>query len=307
MARLPRWISQHLAALRAVLVFTILTGIIYPLAVLTVAQIPGLNDKADGSLIYNADGNVIGSSLIGQSYTDDGGEALLAYFQSRPSAAAGEEGDYDPLVSGASNLGPENVVDTLPDPELGWDGDENAAKSLLTQVCERSHQIGQREGVDGSRPYCTDSGASAVGAVLGVYYSEGTSGAVTRVVSLNEECGTVDAPFLATYEGVQVECAEYGGDYAAAIITPIAGDASDEPEVPADAVTASGSGLDPHISPEYAELQVERIAAERGASTGDIEAVVKDCTTSRFLGFMGEPAVNVVELNLALDQKYPLS
>jgi K+-transporting ATPase ATPase C chain len=304
MARLPRWITQHLAALRAVLVFTVLTGIIYPLAVLAVAQIPGLNDKADGSLVYDADGNVIGSSLIGQSYTDDDGNAILDYFQSRPSMATGETGDYDPLVSGASNLGPENVVDTLPDPELGWDGDENASKSLLTQVCERSLQVGEREGVDGSRPYCTDTG---VGAVLGVFYSQGTSGEVTRAVSLNQECDTVTAPFRTEYEGTQVECAEYGADYTAAIITPIRGDAPEEPAVPADAVTASGSGLDPHISPEYAELQVERIAAERNTSAEDIEALVEDSTTGRFLGFMGEPAVNVVELNLALDEEFPLN
>ncbi|THV26511.1 potassium-transporting ATPase subunit C [Glycomyces paridis] len=302
MARLPRWIATHLAALRAVLVLTVITGVLYPLAVLAVAQIPGLDAKAEGSLLYDEDGNVVGSSLIGQSYTDADGEAVLAYFQSRPSMAAGEDGDYDPLVSGASNLGPENVVDALPDPALGWDGDENASKSLLTQVCERSYAIGEREGVDGSRPYCTDTG---VGAVLGVFYSEGTTGEVTRVVSLNEPCDA--SPFLPEYEGVQVECAEYGADYAKAIITPIEGDAPAEPEVPADAVTASGSGLDPHISPEYAALQIPRIAAERGADESAVRALVDDATTGRFLGFMGEPAVNVVELNLALDGAYPRS
>ncbi|MFG3340898.1 potassium-transporting ATPase subunit C [Glycomyces sp. NPDC048151] len=304
MARLPRWIFQHLVAVRALLVLTLVTGILYPLGVLAVAQLPGLNDKAEGSLITDREGNVVGSSLIGQSYTDADGEALLAYFQSRPSMAAGDNGDYDPLVTGASNLGPENVVDTLPDPALGWDGDENAAKSLLTQVCERSVQIGEREGVDGSRPYCTDAG---LGAVLGVFYSEGTSGDVTRVVSLNEQCGTVDAPFLAEYEGVQVECAEYGEDYAAAIITPIEGDASGEPEVPADAVTASGSGLDPHISPEYAELQAARIAAERGMDESEVADLIEEHTSGRFLGFIGQPAVNVVELNLALDEQYPVA
>lgn len=74
-----------------------------------------------------------------------------------------------------------------------------------------------------------------------------------------------------------------------------------ETAVPPDAVTASGSGLDPHISPAYAALQVPRVAAARGVTMEVIEQLVADHTTGRDLGFLGEPRVNVVTLNLAVD------
>nr|WP_202897758.1 potassium-transporting ATPase subunit KdpC [Actinopolymorpha pittospori] len=73
-------------------------------------------------------------------------------------------------------------------------------------------------------------------------------------------------------------------------------------EVPPDAVTASGSGLDPHISPEYAAIQVNRVAEARGLSVEQVKQLVKDNTDNPSLGFLGEPGVNVVELNLALNQ-----
>ena len=166
--RLPLWLSQHLAALRALLVLTVLVGLIYPLLMVAIGKLPGLSRRSGGSLVAN------GSTLIGQAFTDKDGNPVAKYFQSRPSAA----GDgYDPTASGASNLGPESIVDTIAAQP------EDTKLSLLSQVCARSLAIGKLEGVDGPRPYCTSDG---VGAVLAVFRKDGLTGPVTRVVSVNQ-------------------------------------------------------------------------------------------------------------------------
>jgi K+-transporting ATPase ATPase C chain len=79
-----------------------------------------------------------------------------------------------------------------------------------------------------------------------------------------------------------------------------------ESQIPSDAVTASGSGLDPNISPQNAAIQVNRVAAARHVSPAAIRALVSQYTQGRTLGFLGEPRVNVLNLNIALDQKYPM-
>ncbi len=123
MSRLPSIVRQHIAALRMLLAFTVLCGIIYPVVMWGVAQ-AAFKNQADGSLV-TAGGKVVGSSLLCQEFTDAKGNPLPQYFQPRPSnATSGEKTDYgcDPGYSAASNLGPNN-------------------STLLTTVKQRQAQI----------------------------------------------------------------------------------------------------------------------------------------------------------------------
>lgn len=230
--------GQLVAALRAVVVLTVLLGLLYPLTVTGVARL-AFSGNANGSLIQ-VDGKVVGSDLIGQSFTDADGNALPQWFQSRASnAGAG----YDPTSTAASNLGPEDVIDTPDDPAT--EADESNT-SLLTLVCGRSKDVGEANGVDGSRPYCGSDG-----------------------VGTPDIRGNLD---------------------------------TEQSAVPADAVTASGSGLDPHVSPEYARLQAPRVARVRGLPLERVLALVEQHVQGRTLGFLGAPRVNVLRLNVALAQ-----
>jgi K+-transporting ATPase ATPase C chain len=209
MNRLPGWVRQHLAALRGLLVFTVITGIIYPVAMWGLAQ--GLfHHQANGSLVSYR-GRTVGSSLLCQEFTGAKGNPLPQYFQPRPSAATiGASNDYgcNPLFSAASNLGPTNP-------------------KLIALIRQRQQQI-------------------------------------------------------AAFDHVPVS------------------------QIPPDAVTASGSGLDPDISPAYATIQVDRVATARHISAAQVWALVSQNTTGRTLGFLGQPVVNVLNLNIALDTKYPV-
>jgi K+-transporting ATPase ATPase C chain len=211
MNRLPNVVRQHIAGLRLLLVFTVLTGIIYPVFMWGIAQV-AFKNQANGSMV-SYHGHVVGSSLLCQEFVNAKGDPLPQYFQPRPSDAvvAGEKDDYgcDPLYSSASNLGPNNPT-------------------LVQQIKQRQEQI-------------------------------------------------------AKFDHVKIS------------------------QIPADAVTTSGSGLDPDISPQNADIQVDRIAAARHVSPAAIMALVRQYTQGRTLGFLGEPRVDVLNLNIALDEKYPVS
>ncbi|HLK77473.1 MAG TPA: potassium-transporting ATPase subunit KdpC [Streptosporangiaceae bacterium] len=204
MDRLPVIIRQHLAGFRFLLVFTVLCGLVYPLVMVGVSQVL-FHNKANGSLV-SYHGQVVGSGLLCQEFTDAKGNPLPQYFQPRPSAAvvSGAKNDYgcDPLNSAASNLGPTNPVEI---------------KSIKT---------------------------------------------------LQQE--------ISAFDHVPVS------------------------QIPPDAVTASGSGLDPDISPANAYMQAARVAAARHLPVSEIRNLVTQNITGRTLGFLGEPSVNVLTLNIKL-------
>ncbi len=206
MDRLPVIIRQHLAGFRFLLVFTVLCGLIYPLVMVGVSQVL-FHNKANGSLV-SYHGQVVGSGLLCQEFTDAKGNPLPQYFQPRPSDAvvSGAKNDYgcDPLYSSASNLGPTNPVE------------------------------------------------------------------IKDIKTLQQE--------ISAFDHVPVS------------------------QIPPDAVTASGSGLDPDITPANAYMQAARVAAARHLPLSEVRNLVTQNITGRTLGFLGEPSVNVLTLNIKLNE-----
>jgi K+-transporting ATPase ATPase C chain len=190
-------LRQHWTALRVLIVFTVVLGILYPLAITGIGQL-AFPAQANGSLV-SVHGKIVGSALLGQSFTDAKGNLLPQWFQSRPSAAGA---GYDGGASSGSNYGPENAT-------------------LIQSIKDRQAVISKLDGV-----------------------------------------------------GVA--------------------------QIPADAVTASASGLDPNISPAFALLQVKSVAAARGLSESVVQKLVESMIQGRDLGYLGEPTVNVLQLNIAL-------
>jgi K+-transporting ATPase ATPase C chain len=212
MNRISAPLRRHLAALRAMVVFTVILGIAYPLLVTGIAQLT-MKAKANGSLIKNAKGQVVGSSLLCQVYVDGKGNALPEYFQSRPSQASSSN---DPNIPG----------------------------------CDYQY-----------------SGGSNLG----------TSSSVLK----GRISGLIDS---------------YSKAYNV-----------DPAKVPQDAVTSSGSGMDPGISVANADIQAPFVAKARNLDPKVVADLVKKNTTGRDLGFLGQEVVNTTTLNLDLDKAAPVA
>jgi K+-transporting ATPase ATPase C chain len=250
---------QIVASLTALLGLTLLLGFGYPLAVTGISQL-FFRNAADGSLLYSH-GKLVGSALLGQSFTDSKGNPLPQYFQPRPSAAGA---GYDGASSGASNLGPSNPlligfvagVNTV-----GHSGEPSATNPFATAA----------------DPACVPldlAGNPVTSPVPGQRFLKTAAGAY--------ECDPNTVPERT------VAFRLFNGMAPAAA-------------VPVDAVTASGSGLDPDISVANALDQAPRVARVRHLPASQVITLVRRYTTGPQWGFLSESTVNVLELNLALE------
>lgn len=206
------------------LLFTVLLGVAYPLAITAMAQV-AFRDQANGSLV-RVDGAVVGSALVGQEFTGAG------WFHGRPSSAG-------PGAAGAMVA----VLAEDGSPVLEPNGSPRVEPADVADVANNA------------------SGSSNLGPT-----NQDLIDAVTERAALYREVNGLD----------------------------------ESAEVPVDAVTGSGSGVDPHISVANARLQANRVATERNLPVDEVLHLIDDNTDGRSFGFLGEPGVNVLTLNLAI-------
>jgi potassium-transporting ATPase KdpC subunit len=255
---------QLMTGLLMTIVMIVLVGLAYPLVVTGVSQAV-MSKRANGSLV-DVNGKPVGSSLIGQSFTDKDGNPLPQYFQPRPSKA----GDgYDGLASGGSNYGPSNanLVGNVPGAYMG-DTRVGAKNPYATPA----------------DPYCVP-----------VQATDKAGNDVTDAQGSPVWEKNPDRTYVCDPDTVPERTLAYRA------LNGLAADV----KVPADAVTASGSGLDPAISLANARLQAARVAKARNLDLAQVQQLIDQHTQGRQLGVLGEQNVNVLELNLALDRLKP--
>ena len=250
---------RHLLASIVMLVgVTIVLGFGYPLLVTGLSAL-FFRHQADGSLMYRG-GKLIGSSLIGQNFTDAKGNPLPGYFQPRPSAAGS---GYNAASSGASNLGPSNP--------------------LLIGFVPGINMVGRSGRPSSTNPFATAADPACV--PTDPAGKPVTSPAPGQRYARNRDRSYVCDPNTIPERAIAYRA--FNGLPAGA-------------SVPVDAVTASASGLDPDISVANALAQAARVARARHLAAGQVITLVHRYTQGRQWGFLGEPTVNVLDLNLAL-------
>lgn len=257
---------QLLTSIAMLLMLTLVCGFGYPLALTAIGE-AAFGHQANGSFVQRG-GNVVGSSLIGQPFTTKAGTPIPRYFQSRPSSAVTSSATDNITVGGASNLGPSNplLIGFVPGVSTP---DGTSGKPLPTN------------------PYATPADPYCVPVDVTAAHVPVTNPAAGERLA-KDRSGT----YLCDPNTVPERAIAYRREFGLTAGHP----------VPVDAVTASGSGLDPDISIANADLQASTVAKARGLALATVVAQVKDSTTNRSLGILGDPGVNVLMLNLALDR-----
>ncbi len=257
---------QLFTAVAMIIILTLVCGLGYSLVMTGIGEV-AFGHQANGSIVER-NGRAVGSSLIGQPFTDSQGNPVARYFQTRPSAAVTSSATGDITVSGASNLGPSNplLIGFIPGVNtLGLDGNPSKTNPFATPT----------------DPYCVPMSAGS------------DSAPVSAPTAGQKYAMTGDGVYRCDPDTVPQRAIAYRAEFGLAPHAP----------VPVDAVTASGSGLDPDISLANADLQAPTVARARGLSLATVTGLVRDNTTGRSLGVLGDPGVDVLTLNLALDQR----